>query len=67
MDDCKVSHVNQGEVTNLVNELKEHLGDLKTSRGNTNTFLGINFKITKDKNVELEMMDQFNEAVIAFR
>ena len=64
VDDCKVSHVDPGEVTNLVNELKEHLGNLKTSRGNTHTFLGINFKITKDKNVELEMMG--NEAVIAF-
>ena len=66
VDDCKVSHVNPGEVTNLVNELKEYLGDLKTSRGKTHTFLGINFKIKKDKNVELEMIDQLNEAVTAF-
>ena len=66
VDDCKISHVDPVEVTNLVNELKEHFGDLKTSRGNTHTFLGINFKITKEKNVELEMMDQLNEAVLAF-
>jgi len=49
VDDCKVSHVDPRVVTNLVNELKKHFGDLKTSRGNTQTFLGISFKITKDK------------------
>ena len=66
VDDCKVSHVDPEAVTKVVNKLKKHFGELKTTRGKTHTFLGINFTITEQRTVELEMIDQLKEAIESF-
>ena len=46
--------------------LKRHFGDLVITRGPTHLFLGIDFKIRKDKKVELSMKDQLEEAIASF-
>ena len=66
VDDCKVSHVDPEVVSNFVDELKGHFGGLKSTRGNEHTFLGIIFEINEDKTIELEMIEQLNEAIEAF-
>ena len=66
VDDCKVSHVDADVVSNFINDLKPHFGELQTSRGKKHIFLGINFEIKEDKSIELEMKSQLQEAIEAF-
>ena len=46
--------------------MNEHFGDLVVTRGKTRSFLGINIRITKEKNIEIEMKDQLNDTIATF-
>ena len=66
VDDCKVSHADPEVVTDFIDSLKPHFGELTTSRGRKHTFLGINFEMTENGYVELEMKEQQKEAIQSF-
>ena len=66
VDDDKLSHMVVEEVEKLVNDLKNRFGELVVTRRNKHTFLGMNVNIMEDQKVELEMKDQFLEAIKAF-
>ena len=42
--DNKLSHVDQNVVTDILEEIKKHFGDLVIIRGDTNDFLGSTIK-----------------------
>ena len=66
VDDNKVSHVDPLVVTNVIDLMKSHFGELTVTRGKKHRFLGMNITINKDKNIEIEMKDQLQEAVNMF-
>ena len=67
VDDNKVSHVDPSVVTEVIDLMKSHFGDLTVTRGKKHRFLGMNIEINEDKNIEIEMKDQLLEAVSMFK
>ena len=47
VDDNKVSHEDPNVVTEVIELMKKHFGDLTVTRGNEHRFLGMNIKINK--------------------
>ena len=66
VDDNKISHVNANVVTNILEKMREHFGDIKIYRGNSHVFLGIGIVLRDDCKFEVEMKDQLLEAVEMF-
>ena len=66
VDDNKVSHVDPQVVTDVIDLMKSHFGELTVTRGKKHRFLGMNIEINKDRNIEIEMKDQLLEAVHMF-
>ena len=66
VDDNKLSHVGSKVVTEVIDLMKVHFGDLTITRGKAHTFLGINTLINNEKNIEIEMKEQLKEAVSSF-
>ena len=55
VDDNKLSHVDQNIVTEMLEEIKKHFGELVISRGDKHDFLGMKIKLRKDKLVEISI------------
>ena len=66
VDDNKVSHVDPQVVTDVIDLMKSHFGELTVTRGKKHRFLGMNIEINKDRNIEIEMKDQLLEAIHMF-
>ena len=66
VDDNKASHVDSRVIDDLLDTIKTHFGEIKITRGNIHTFLGMNIQITEDKKIEIEMEDQLMEAIEIF-
>ena len=49
VDDDKVSHVDDKVVTEVIDLMKGHFGDLTVTRGKTHHFLGMNMHIHDKK------------------
>ena len=63
VDDNKLLHVDPNMVTDILEVINNHSGDLVISRGDTHDFLGMTIKIRKDKEVELMIKHQIEETV----
>jgi hypothetical protein len=66
VDDNKVSHVDPIVVTEVIDIMKGHFGDLTVSRGKKHRFLGMNIELTDDRKLKIEMKDQLQETVDMF-
>ena len=66
VDDNKISHEEPKVVTEVIDLMKKHFGDLTITRGNKHRFLGMNITINQDKSIEIEMKDQLQEAIDMF-
>ena len=55
VDDNKISHEDPQVVTNVINILKGHFGELTVTRGKKHDFLGMNITFRDDGTVEIEM------------
>ena len=53
-------------VEDLINDLKLNFGELVATRGQKNTFLGMNINITEDQKVEIDTKEQLLEAIEEF-
>ena len=53
IDDNKLLYVDPIVASDIIEEIKKHFGYLVISRGDTHDLLGMNIKISKNKNVEL--------------
>ena len=66
VDDNKVSHKDPKIVTQVIDLMKEHFGDLTVTRGNKHRFLGMNITINKGKSIEIEMKEQLLNVIEMF-
>ena len=66
VDDNKVAHKDPKIVTQVIDLMKEHFGDLKVTRGNKNWFFGMNNTINKEKSIEIEMKEQLLNVIETF-
>ena len=62
VDDNKISHKDPQVVTDVLNAISQHFGDLSISRGNKHDFLGMNIEI-KDRQVHINMQEQVQVAI----
>ena len=62
VDDNKVSHKDPQVVTDVLNIISEHFGELSISRGNKHDFLGMNIEL-RDQKVFVDMQEQVQEAI----
>ena len=49
VDDNKISHVNENVVSDILEEMRGHFGDIKIYRGKSHVFLGIGIVLRDDK------------------
>ena len=56
VDDSKISHVDPEVVTDVLNILKTHFGDLTITRGKQHHFLGMDLTFNNDGTVKIKMM-----------
>jgi hypothetical protein len=66
VDDNKVSHVDPAVVTEILEKIKGHFGDIVISRGKEHEFLGMNIKLRDDGLIEIKMKKQIEEAAEMF-
>ena len=66
VDDNKVSHTDPEVVTGVIELMKTHFGELTVTRGNKHVCLGMNITINKERNIEIKMKDQLQEAIDMF-
>lgn len=66
VDDNKLSHKDPAVVTEVLEEISKHFGNLTITRGKKHTFLGMNITMRKDKKFEIEMKDQLLETIQSF-
>ena len=60
-------HVDPNVVTDILEEIKKHLGDLVKIRGDTHDLLGMTIKISYVKMLELMMKHQIKGTVNQFK
>jgi hypothetical protein len=66
VDDNKLSHMSEDVITEVIDKIKEHFGDLVVSRGKQHTFLGMNIKFNSNGSLEIEMRKYIEEAIELF-
>ena len=66
VDDNKLSHEDPNVVTEILNKVTDHFGDLVTTRGDAHDFLGIGIKIRKDGLVAIEQHKHIEESLKTF-
>ena len=66
VDDNKVSHEDPKIVTEVMDLMKSHFGDLTITRGNKHRFLGMNIALHPHQRIEIEMKDQLQKAIDMF-
>ena len=59
VDDNKISHVDSSVVTDILNILKGHFGDLTVTRGKQHNFLGMDMTFNSNGTVKIEMKKIF--------
>ena len=55
MDDNKLSHKNTEMVSDIINEVKKHFGEMSVVRGNKHNLLGVNIEI-KESTIQVDMV-----------
>ena len=66
VEDNKLLHMEAKLVEDIINDLRNHFGQLVVTRRKKNIFLGMNINITEDKKVEIYTKEQLLEAIEAF-
>ena len=67
VDDNKTSHVDESVVTEILEAIRVHFGDLVIYRGNGHNLLGIKVSIDrKEKVIPIDMEDQLMDALEIF-
>ena len=66
VDDNKISRVDSNVVTELMNKVSEHFGELAITRGDTNDFLGLRIKVRKDGLIAIDQIGHIENALKMF-
>ena len=61
-----MSHEDPNVVTEVLNKVTDHFGDLVTTRGDSHNFLSIGIKIRKDGLVAIEQHKHIEESLNTF-
>ena len=62
VDDNNISHIDEDVVSDVINNISKHFGDLTVSRGTKHDFLGMDIEI-KERKVYIGMKNQIKEAI----
>ena len=62
VDNNKLLHKNPEVISDIINEVKKHFGELSVVRGVDNNFLGINIEI-KDNTIQVNLVEQLEECI----
>ena len=62
VDDNKLSHKNSYVISDIINEVKKHFGELSIVRDNKHAFLGVNIEI-KDRTVQFDTVEQLEGCI----
>ena len=65
MENNKLSHKNPEVISDLINELKKHFGDLYVVGGNMHNFLGTNIE-KKDRMAQVNMVEKLEDCIEMF-
>ena len=66
VDDLMISHANTDVVTEVIKQLENVYGELKATRGNMHTFVGMDIKYNEDGSVTFDMSDHVNDILKCF-
>ena len=66
VDDNKLSYIDDKVVTNIMDKIAEHFGELALTRGDAHDFIGINITIRKDGLVAIQKYNQIEQALDKF-
>ena len=66
VDDNKLSHDDPNVVTEVMDKIADHFGELAITRGDSHDFLGINIKLRKDGLVATQQHEQIDQALYMF-
>jgi hypothetical protein len=66
VDDNKISHVDKDVVTDILEKLKGHFGNITISRGKKHNFLGTDIEIREDGMIEMTMIPHIQDAIDSF-
>mmetsp|Transcript_1239 Transcript_1239/g.1761 ORF Transcript_1239/g.1761 Transcript_1239/m.1761 type:complete len:161 (-) Transcript_1239:922-1404(-) len=66
VDDVKISHESSAVVTGIIKALEEEYGDLKATRGNKHSLLGMDIMINDDGTVSIDTSSYLREVINDF-
>ena len=62
LDDNELLHKNPEDISDIINEVKKHFGELYVLRGNNHTFFGTNIEI-KYRTIQVDMGKRLEECI----
>ena len=65
VDDKNLLHKNSEVISDIINEVKKHLGEISFVRGNKHNFLGFNIEINYNM-IKVDMVEKFEECIEMF-
>ena len=66
VDNNNISHTDENVVTNILDKMKEHFGDIKIYKSDSHMFLGNSIVLRDDQKFEVEMKGQLLEEIEMF-
>ena len=66
VDGTKISHEDPQVVTDLINDLEKRFGKMSVQRGKDHVFIGMNFSITDQNKIEIQMKEYIKESIESF-
>jgi len=61
VDDMKISHANQDEVNQIIQDIERKFGKMSVTRGHKHKFLGVDINFKHDCTVTVQMKDYLQE------
>ena len=66
VDDSKISHEEENVVRKIISELEKTSGKMSVTVGEQHNFVGMNFRLTSDRKVEINIKDYIAECIETF-
>ena len=66
VDDNKLSHEDPKVVDEIIAEVEKYFGEMTKTRGNKHSFFGMNFEITNDRIIEINMKQHVDDIIESF-
>jgi Reverse transcriptase (RNA-dependent DNA polymerase) len=63
VDDTKISHVDPSVVSDTINKIEQHFGEMTKTRGKKHTFLGMDITFNSDSTVSISMTNFIDDTI----